>query len=48
MWSLRVGSLQGFTATKRTKLAEAVQKSWRRLNGHNQLPKPIHRAKFAE
>jgi hypothetical protein len=23
------------------KLVEAAQKSWRRLDGHNQLPKPI-------
>ena len=27
-------------------LAEAAQKSWRRLDGHNQLPKVILGAKF--
>jgi putative transposase len=30
------------------KLIEAAQKSWRRLGGHNQLPKLILGAKFAE
>jgi len=30
------------------KLAEAAEKSWRRLNGHNQLPKIIHGVKFAD
>jgi putative transposase len=29
------------------KLAEAAEKSWRRLNGHNQLPKLILEVKFA-
>ena len=29
------------------KLAEAAEKSWRRLNGHNQLPKLILGVKFA-
>ena len=28
------------------KLAEAAEKSWRRLDGHNQLPKVILGAKF--
>jgi putative transposase len=28
------------------KLVEAVQKSWRRLDGHNQLPKLVLGAKF--
>jgi transposase-like protein len=28
------------------KLAEAAEKSWRRLNGHNQLPKVILGVKF--
>jgi len=28
------------------KLAEAAEKSWRRLNGHNQLPKIILGIKF--
>ena len=30
------------------KLAEAAEKSWRRLDGHNQLPKVILGAKFFE
>src|SRR5713101_4994314 len=30
------------------KLAEAAEKSWRRLDGHNQLPKVILRVKFAD
>jgi transposase-like protein len=30
------------------KLAEAAEKSWRRLNGHNQLPKVILGVKFAD
>ena len=30
------------------KLAEAAEKSWRRLNGHNQLPKIIIGIKFAD
>lgn len=30
------------------KLIEAAQKSWRRLNGHNQLPKVIEGAKFSD
>jgi len=30
------------------KLAEAAEKSWRRLNGHNQLPKLILGIKFAD
>ena len=30
------------------KLAEAAQKSWRRLDGHNQLPKLITGVKFAD
>jgi transposase-like protein len=30
------------------KLAEAAEKSWRRLNGHNQLPKLILVVKFAD
>jgi putative transposase len=30
------------------KLAEAAEKSWRRLNGHNQLPKIILGVKFAD
>jgi hypothetical protein len=30
------------------KLAEAAEKSWRRLNGHNQLPKIILGIKFAD
>jgi hypothetical protein len=30
------------------KLAEAAEKSWRRLNGHNQLPKIILRVRFAD
>jgi putative transposase len=30
------------------KLAEAAQKSWRRLRGHNQLPKVIQGVKFAD
>src|SRR6201984_2818689 len=29
------------------KLAEAAEKSWRRLDGHNQLPKVILGVKFA-
>jgi putative transposase len=30
------------------KLAEAAEKSWRRLDGHNPLPKLILGAKFAD
>ena len=30
------------------KLAEAAERSWRRLNGHNQLPKIIRGIKFSE
>jgi putative transposase len=30
------------------KLIEAAQKSWRRLDGHNQLPKLILGVKFAD
>ena len=30
------------------KLAEAAEKSWRRLDGHNQLPKIILGIKFAD
>ena len=30
------------------KLAEAAQKSWRRLDGHNQLPKVIQGVKFTD
>jgi hypothetical protein len=30
------------------KLAEAAERSWRRLNGHNQLPKVILGVKFTE
>ena len=30
------------------KLAEAAEKSWRRLDGHNQLPKVILGVKFAD
>ena len=30
------------------KLVEAAQKSWRRLDGHNQLPKLILGVKFAD
>ncbi len=30
------------------KLAEAAEKSWRRLNGHNQLPKIIFGIKFTD
>jgi len=30
------------------KLAEAAEKSWRRLNGHNQLSKIIHGIKFTD
>jgi hypothetical protein len=30
------------------KLAEAAEKSWRRLNGHNQLPKVILGVRFAD
>src|SRR5881396_102428 len=30
------------------KLAEAAEKSWRRLNGHNQLPKIILGVKFTD
>ena len=30
------------------KLAEAAEKSWRRLDGHNQLPKIIHGIKFTD
>ena len=30
------------------KLAEAAEKSWRRLDGHNQLPKVILGAKFSD
>jgi putative transposase len=30
------------------KLAKAAKKSWRRLDGHNQLPKAILGVKFAD
>ena len=30
------------------KLAEAAEKSWRRLDGHNQLPKIILGIKFSD
>ena len=30
------------------KLAEGAQKSWRRIDGHNQLPKLIQGVKFAD
>ena len=30
------------------KLAEAAEKSWRRLDGHNKLPKVILGVKFAD
>ena len=30
------------------KLVEAAQKSWRRLDGHNQLPKVVLGAKFTD
>jgi hypothetical protein len=30
------------------KLIEAAQKSWRRLDGHNQLPKVVLGAKFCD
>lgn len=30
------------------KLAEAAEKNWRRLDGHNQLPKVILGVKFAD
>ena len=30
------------------KLAEAAERSWRRLDGHNQLPKVIFGVKFAD
>jgi hypothetical protein len=30
------------------KLAQAAEKSWRRLNGHNQLPKLIQGVKFVD
>jgi putative transposase len=30
------------------KLAEAAEKSWRRLDGHNQLPKVILGVRFAD
>jgi putative transposase len=30
------------------KLAEAAEKSWRRLDGHNQLLKVIHGVKFTD
>ena len=30
------------------KLVDAAQKSWRRLDGHNQLPKLIHGVRFTD
>ena len=30
------------------KLAQAAEKSWRRLNGHHQLPKLIQGVKFVD
>jgi putative transposase len=30
------------------KLAEAAERSWRRLNGHNQLPKIVPGIKFSD
>jgi putative transposase len=43
------GCLSNKTAlAKIFKLAEAAEKSWRRLDGHNQLPKVILAVKFAD
>ena len=43
------GSLSNKTALAMIfKLAEAAEKSWRRLNGHNQLPKIILGIKFTD
>ena len=48
------GSVEGLCASNRTalamvlKLVKAAQKSWRRLDGHNQLPKLILGVKFAD
>ncbi len=38
----------GFGLAMIFKLAEAAEKSWRRLNGHNQLPKIILGIKFTD
>ena len=42
----RAAHLEAF-ATMVFKLAEGAQKSWRRFDGHNQLPKLIQRVNFA-
>jgi transposase-like protein len=42
------GCLSNKTALTIYKLAEAAEKSWRRPNGHNQLPKLILGVKFAD
>jgi putative transposase len=47
------GALKGCLSNKTAlamifKLAEAAEKSWRRLDGHNQLPKVIPGVKFAD
>jgi len=41
-------SLQQDRARHDLKLAEAAEKSWRRLDGHNQLPKVILGVKFPD
>ena len=47
IWSM--GCLSNRTALAMVfKLVEAAQKSWRRLDGHNQLPKLILGVKFAD
>ena len=41
-------SFQQDSARHDLKLAEAAEKSWRRLDGHNQFPKIILGVKFAD
>jgi hypothetical protein len=41
-------SLEQDRARHDFKLAEAAEKSWRRLDGHNQLPKVIQGVKFTD
>ena len=44
----REEAFTAFTIAAIFKLAEAAEKSWRRLDGHNQLPKIILGVKFTD
>jgi hypothetical protein len=45
---VNAGSQNGAALAMIFKLGEAAEKSWRRLDGHNQLPKIILGVKFAD